>query len=125
MGKASRKSIILQKVKLPEPLTLVGEDGSHRKCERGGEHEGQCSEIHSLPGKKLSRGLLWELSRGLPGLDTIAQVLTTSPSYLFCTSVCVEESKVELRASFPKGSVVPRASLRANLTPLHRHMPRV
>lgn len=71
MGKVSRKSVILQKVKLldtADPSVLVGEDGSHQRCTRGGEHEAQCSEILSLPGKKLSRGLLWELSRGCQGL---------------------------------------------------------
>lgn len=71
MGKVSRKSIILQKMKLldtADPSVLVGEDGSHRTYTRGGEPEAQCCEILSMPRKKLSRDLLWELRRDCQGL---------------------------------------------------------
>lgn len=72
MGKASRKSIILQKGKLPE----TGDPSENHSCWLGrmGAMESAQEEVNmrvsaakSIPCLG-SRGLLWELSRACQGL---------------------------------------------------------
>lgn len=49
-----------------------GRDGSQQKC----TEEASVQRKSIFAGNKLSRDLLWELSKGLPGFDITAPVLT-------------------------------------------------